>query len=122
MRRSRAGFALLLVLSAFGSAAAEPDALTLTVSPRVMTAESDVWVRVLVARDARSRALDIAWWSDEGGGGAHLITLEGDRAARYHQFRIVRLEPGAYEVAATLTRSDGTHVRRTLQVFVVSRQ
>lgn len=95
--------------------------LVLDVHPRIMPAESDASVQVRIEPDERSRSLDILWWSQDGGGGAHLIALDGGRAAIRHQYAIRRLEPGEYEVAAVLTRVDGTVVRRSTTVFVSGR-
>ena len=95
------------------------DPLQLDVYPRFTTAQSDAWIRLRVEPDARSRSLELEWFSAEGGGGAHLITLEGERAAVRHQFPIKRLSAGEYEITAVLTRNDGTRVRRTTTVTVV---
>ena len=96
---------------------AEP--LELDVYPRIASVSSDAWVRLRIEPDARSRSVDLEWFSAEGGGGSHLITLEGERAAVRHQFPIKRLEAGEYEVTAVLKRNDGTTVRRTATVLVV---
>jgi hypothetical protein len=95
------------------------DPLQLDVYPRFTTAQSDAWIRLRVEPDARSRSIELEWFSAEGGGGAHLINLEGERAAVRHQFPIKRLSAGEYEVTAVLTRNDGTRVRRTTTVTVV---
>ena len=95
------------------------DPLQLDVYPRITSVSGDAWVRLRIEPDARSRRVDLEWFSAEGGGGAHLITLEGERAAVRHQFPIKRLEAGEYEVTAVLTRNDGTTVRRTATVLVV---
>lgn len=96
---------------------AEP--LQLDVYPRITSAQSDAWIRLRVEPDARSRSIELEWFSAEGGGGAHLINLEGERAAIRHQFPIKRLAAGDYEVTAVLTRNDGTRVRRTATIQVV---
>jgi hypothetical protein len=96
---------------------AEP--LEIDVYPRIASEHSDAWVRLRIEPDARSRSVDLEWFSADGGGGAHLITLEGERAAVRHQFPIKRLTAGEYEVTAILTRNDGTTVRRTATVLVV---
>jgi hypothetical protein len=101
------------------SAAPSGDPLELDVYPRITTAHGDAWVRLRIEPDPRSRSVDLEWFSAEGGGGAHLITLEGERAAVRHQFPIKRLAAGEYEVTAVLTRNDGTTVRRTTTVHVV---
>ena len=96
---------------------AEP--LEIDVYPRITSAQSDAWVRLRIEPDPRSRSVDLEWFSAEGGGGAHLITLEGERAAVRHQFPIKRLATGEYEITAVLTRNDGTTVRRRTTVTVV---
>ena len=110
------------MMVAFCSAAAvyaqQPDALTLRVYPRIVTAESNANVRMRVERDARSRSVELEWWSADGAGGSHLINLEGSRAAVHHEFPIKRLEPGEYEIVAVLTRDDGSRVRRTTTLLV----
>jgi hypothetical protein len=93
--------------------------LEVDVYPRVAQAQGDAWVRLRIEPDTRSRKLDLEWFSAEGGGGAHLITLEGERAPVRHQFPIKRLAAGEYEVTAVLTRDDGTTVRRTTRMVVV---
>ncbi len=95
------------------------DPLEVDVYPRITHAQSDAWIRVRVEPDPRSRTVDLEWFSADGGGGAHMITLEGDRAAVRHQFPIKRLAAGEYEIAAVLTRNDGTRVRRTTTMRVV---
>jgi hypothetical protein len=96
---------------------AEP--LEIDVYPRITSAQGDAWVRLRIEPDPRSRSVDLEWFSADGGGGAHLITLEGERAAVRHQFPIKRLATGEYEITAVLTRTDGTTVRRTTTVTVV---
>ena len=97
----------------------QADPLEIDVYPRIAHAQSDAWIKVRVEPDPRSRSVDLEWFSAEGGGGAHMITLEGDRAAIRHQFPIKRLAPGEYEVTAVLTRNDGTRVRRVTTMRVV---
>src|SRR5262245_59004444 len=53
------------------------DPFQLDVYPRITSAQSDAWIRLRVEPDARSRSIELEWFSAEGGGGAHLITLEG---------------------------------------------
>lgn len=102
--------------------APRPDPLEVDVYPRITHAQSDAWIRVRVEPDRRSRSIDLEWFSADGGGGAHLITLEGERAAIRHQFPIKRLAAGEYEITAVLTRNDGTRVRRTTTMRVVGRE
>jgi hypothetical protein len=102
-----------------GSRSRHADPLEIDVYPRITSAQSDAWVRLRIEPDARSRSVDLEWFSADGGGGAHLITLEGERAAVRHQFPIKRLAAGEYEVTAVLTRNDGTTVTRSATVLVV---
>lgn len=92
--------------------------LAVRVYPTVAPAKSDAWVNVRVEPDQRSISLVIAWLSDDGTGGSHLITLEGANAAIRHQYPIRGLEPGDYEVTAVLTRRDGSTVQRTARLLV----
>jgi hypothetical protein len=97
----------------------EAEPLEIDVYPRIAFAQSDAWIKVRIEPDARSRSIDLEWFSPDGGGGAHLITLDGERAAIRHQFPIKRLAAGEYEVTAVLTRNDGTRVRRMTTMRVV---
>lgn len=97
------------------------DALTLDVYPRILWEQGDLSVQLRVEPDERSRTIELEWWSDDGGGGAHQITLEGERAAIRHQYMIKRLTAGEYEVTAILRRNDGTRVRRTATIYVTGR-
>ena len=94
------------------------DALAVRVYPTVAPANSDAWVNVRVERDRRAVSLEIAWLSDDGSGGSHLITLDGDRAAIRHQYPIHGLLAGDYQVTAVLTFDDGTRVQRTAHLIV----
>ena len=94
------------------------DPLAVRVYPAIATAQSDAWVNVRVEPDRRSVSLMIAWLSDEGGGGSHLITLEGANAAVRHQYPIRGLDAGDYQITAVLTRQDGTRVQRTTRLLV----
>jgi hypothetical protein len=109
--------AIPAALPASGQRRAEP--LEIDIYPRITSEHGDAWVRLRIEPDARSRSIDLEWFSADGGGGAHLITLEGERAAVRHQFPIRRLTAGEYEVTAVLTRNDGTTVKRTATVLVV---
>jgi hypothetical protein len=109
----------MAVMPAPASRTRHADPLQLDVYPRITSDQGDAWVRLRIEPDARSRSLDLEWFSADGGGGAHLITLEGEHAPVRHQFPIRRLAAGEYEVTAVLTRNDGTTVRRTTTVLVV---
>jgi hypothetical protein len=92
--------------------------LTITTSAHVVFEPAQVVVTARVEPDARNRQLTIEWWTDEGAGGSHSISLEGDNAAIRHGCTINRLVAGEYLVAAVLTRNDGTKVRQSTKLIV----
>jgi hypothetical protein len=100
------------------SLASNGDPLNVRVYPAITPARSEAWVNVRVEPDDRSLSLVIAWLSDDGTGGSHLITLEGANAAVRHQYPLRGLDAGEYEVTAQLTRRDGTTVLRTARLIV----
>ena len=106
------------ILPAARSVAPTGEPLAVRVYPTVAPAKSDAWVNVRVEPDQRSVSLVIAWLSDDGTGGSHLITLEGANAAVRHQYPIRGLAPGDYEVTAVLTRQDGSTVQRSVRLLV----
>jgi hypothetical protein len=108
----------MAVPPALRSVAPTGDPLAVRVYPTVAPAGSDAWVSVRVEPDHRSVSLVIAWLSDDGAGGSHLITLDGANAAIRHQYSIRGLAPGDYEVTAVLTRQDGTTLLRTARLVV----
>jgi hypothetical protein len=95
------------------------DPLSVDVYPHVVGNDGNAWVRLRIEPDPRAVSVDLEWWSLDGVGGAHLINLEGDLAAVRHQYGLKNLDPGEYEIIAVLTRSDGTHVRRSTNLIVV---
>jgi hypothetical protein len=108
-----------VTLPGAAAAQADDDPLTLTVSPFVMSAKDSAVVYLRVEPDVRSRSMTIDWFG-EGGGGSHLITLEGERAAIRHRFELKRLDAGEYNISAMLLRSDGTRVIRVTRLIVLS--
>ena len=112
-------FAAGLLVAPVHAAAGPKDPLAIVIATRFAPEPGEVQVRTRVEPDERSRELTIEWWTPEGFGGSHLITLPGDRAATWHTYFIKRMEAGEYEVAAVLKRNDGTEVRRKLTVTVV---
>lgn len=118
-------FCVLGVLACAPSAATASDtpgeALSIRIATRLAAEPAQVLVRTRVEPDARSRDLTIEWWTAEGFGGSHLISLQGKRAAIWHDYFIKQMEAGEYQVTAVLTRSDGTQVRRTSTVIVVGK-
>jgi hypothetical protein len=97
--------------------AAEP--LTIDVYPRIMSAGGHASVRLRIEPNALARTLEISWWSGDGLGGSHQISVDGDRAPIRYQFPLKHVEPGEYEVTAVLMRADGSRVRRTTTMVVV---
>jgi hypothetical protein len=98
-----------------------PDPLGIAVYPRVTVGDGTASVRMRVEPSVLSRSVEVSWWSTDGLGGSHLITLDGDRAARRYDVPIKRLDPGHYEVTALLMRADGTRVRRSTTILVIGR-
>jgi hypothetical protein len=97
------------------------ESLGVDVFPRIAMAGDAASVRVRVDRSVLSRSVELSWWSGDGIGGSHLITLDGDRAARRYDMPIKRLDPGHYEVTAVLLRADGTRIRRSTTILVLGR-
>ena len=95
------------------------DPVTIATSTRVAFEPAHVVVTTRVVRDERNRLLTIEWWTPEGIGGSHGISLEGGRAAIRHGHAIKGLGAGEYMVTAVLMRSDGTEIRRSTHVMVV---
>lgn len=98
---------------------AKSEPLAISLSQNVAPAPAQVAVRVRVEPDARSRSLSIEWFTLDGVGGSHAITLEGDRAATRHEYPIKGMEAGEYIVTAVLHRDDGSELKRTAQLVVV---
>ena len=94
------------------SRARHADPLQMDVYPRITSDQGDAWVRLRIEPDARSRSLDLEWFSADGGGGAHLITLEGEHAPIRHQFPIRRLAAGQTNVVLTRKTHVGDHRAR----------
>ena len=114
------GFGLLLVALTVPVAATAKDdpPLTMTLSTHVATEPAQVFVRVRVEPDPRSRELSIEWWSQEGVGGSTSKTLSGDQEKPRHEYIIKRMEAGEYVVTARLTRDDGSQVKQETKVLV----
>jgi hypothetical protein len=90
----------------------------MTISPQVANAPAQVVVRVRVEPDPRPRELTIEWWSEEGVGGRHSQSLEGEEAPSLYRYAIKRMEEGEYVVTARLTRDDGSELTRDAKVIV----
>lgn len=103
------------------SRTAGADPLEIDAYPRILTAGDHLSVRLRVEPNVLSRSVDLSWWSADGLGGSHLMQVDGDRAAIRYEFPIKRIDAGEYEITAVLTRGDGTRVRRSTTVLVVSR-
>lgn len=113
------GLGLLLALTVPVAATAKDDPpLTMTLSTHVATEPAQVFVRVRVEPDPRSRELSIEWWSQEGVGGSTSKTLSGDQEKPRHEYIIKRMEAGEYVVTARLTRDDGSQVKQETKVLV----
>lgn len=111
---------LLLVCASPGSAEDKtPKPLTLALSATIVPAPAQVTARISVQPDARSRSLTVEWWSQDGAGGVHEVTLDGDRAATRQDFPIRRIEAGTYVVRATVRRDDGSVISRESNLVVV---
>ena len=96
-----------------------PRPLSLRVTPRIVPSGRDAFVHVRIDPDARNRSLEIEWGAAGGCRGWHVFLIDGDRGATRYQHAIRRLAPGEYEVAAVLTRLDGTSIRRATTVTVL---
>ena len=120
---------MILSLVTVGAAQDKPQAkaqdktkrapLTLALSTNVAPAPAQVTARISVEPDARSRSLTVEWWSEDGAGGSHGISLDGDRAAARQDFSIKRMEAGTYIVRAVLVRDDGSIVKKESNLVVV---
>ncbi|MEQ1757249.1 MAG: hypothetical protein ABL986_02950 [Vicinamibacterales bacterium] len=93
--------------------------LTLALSTNVAPAPAQVTARISVEPDARSRSLTVEWWSEDGAGGSHGVSLDGERAAARQDFSIKRMEAGTYIVRAVLVRDDGSIVKKESNLVVV---
>lgn len=102
-----------------GAAEKKPEPLVIKTSASVAPADTDVVVRLRVEPDARSRELTVEWVADDLSGGAHAISLDGERAAAIHQYSIKHMSPGKYVVTAILRFSDGSQIRRAANVIVL---
>jgi hypothetical protein len=93
--------------------------LSVAVSTHLASEPAQVIVRTRIEPDVRNRTLTIDWWSADGIGGSHSVSLDGNRAAIRHDCAMRRMAAGEYVVTATLTRSDGKQVLRTTRVVVI---
>jgi hypothetical protein len=101
------------------SKSSSKDARQLAVSAYIAAAPGQVTVYTRAEPDHRSRTLTIEWWSTDGVGGSHQISLEGELSPARHDYAIKRLAEGTYQVSAVLTRNDGTQLRKETTVLVV---
>ena len=94
--------------------------LSLSITPYVSNAPSDVTVRAHIARDATNR-----WLRIEADSGtfyrSSAIELDGDRAPVVTEFRLRNLPSGEYTVAAVLRNSIGEETTATRTVLVLGR-
>lgn len=129
MRLHTLFIAFLLLVGLNATSAAEPRTsaskstarapLTLKLSSTLAPAPAQVTARISVEPDARSRSLTVEWWSLEGAGGSHALTLDGDRAATRQDFAIKHIEAGEYVVRVIVTRDDGSILKKESNLIVV---
>ena len=110
---------LAVVGSTIVAAEKKPEPLTMKLSARISSAQSDVIVRARVEPDARSRELTIEWVAGDLSGGSHAISMDGARAAATHQYALKGMAPGEYQVTAILRFNDGSEIRRASTLMVV---
>ncbi len=101
------------------SSTSDGNPLSMDLSAYLTAAPAKVDVRLRVEPDVRTRSVTVEWWTPDGVGGSHLISMEGERAAIRQSYPITRLIQGEYHVVAVLKRSDGSEVRRTKVLIVV---
>src|SRR5262245_25965597 len=82
--------------------------LAMELSGYLASEPAEIVVFVRMSPDARNRSLTIEWWSQDGVGGSHLISLDGDRAAARYDYPIKNIAAGEYTVSAVLTLDDDT--------------
>lgn len=97
-------------------------ALKMDLSAYLVNEPAMVDVRMRVEPDQRSRSLTVEWWTPDGTGGSHLISLEGERAPVRFTYPIKRMTEGQYTVTAVLRRNDGTEVQARRRMFVTSKE
>jgi hypothetical protein len=93
--------------------------LKLELSAYFANEPAQVIANMRVAPDVRAQSLTIEWWTADGVGGSHLISIEGDRGPVRYAYPISRMTQGEYIVTAELRREDGTSVRQRRRVFVL---
>ena len=91
--------------------------LQLQLSPTVSMAPAYVIVRAIVEHDADNRMLEIVADS-ESFYRRSVVDLDGDRAPKVNELKLIDIPGGEYDVSATLYDRHGerTVVRRTLMV------
>ena len=119
MKLSNLGHIVIaLMIPVNGVSMAKEEPLTMTLSTHVASEPAQVFVRVRVEPDPRSRELSIEWWSEEGIGGSTSKTLNGGQEKPRHEYVIKRMEAGEYKVTARVTRDDGSQLKRESKVIV----
>jgi hypothetical protein len=113
------GVTAAAMLSGHGahSGVAADELLQLQVSPSVCIAPGSVVIRAIVEHDARNRGLELV--ADSSGFYRRsVVDLDGERAPKVNELRLIAIPGGEYEITATLYDSlgDRTVVRRTLMV------
>jgi hypothetical protein len=105
--------------AAAGGPPAKRAPLTLKLSTNLAPAPGQVTARIAVEPDPRSRKLIVEWYQEDGAGGSHEVSLDGERAAIRQDFSMKRLEAGEYLVRVVVERADGSSVSRTANLLVV---
>jgi hypothetical protein len=118
MKLTKLGLLLMVLTVPVAAAPKDDPPLTMTLSTHVATEPAQVFVRVRVEPDARSRELSIEWWSQEGIGGSHSKSLNGEQERPRHEYTIKRMEAGEYLVTARVFRDDGSQLKQETKVIV----
>lgn len=93
--------------------------LKLQASQRIASEPADVMVLARLSRDEDNRSITLEWWTEDGVGGSHRTSLDGDQAPRHIQCWARNLPAGQYTVTATLTRAHGREIRQSTTLLVV---
>ena len=111
------GLTAAAILTAGHTQGNAQDKLQLQLSPAVSMAPAYVVVRAIVEHDADNRMLELVADS-ESFYRRSVVDLDGDRAPKVNELKLIDIPGGEYEVTATLYDMHGerTVVRRTLMV------
>ena len=111
------GLTAAVILTAGHTQGTAQDKLQLQLSPTVSMAPAYVVVKAIVEHDADNRMLEIVADS-ESFYRRSVVDLDGDRAPKVNELKLIDIPGGEYDVSATLYDLHGerTVVRRTLMV------